>query len=69
MKLGGQQKTRVKHRAENKESSRNTTTGENPVGGATGVQCTRRSADGKVQRRELASIRDREFDLGQVLTR
>ncbi|HQX52995.1 MAG TPA: hypothetical protein PLR25_23950, partial [Planctomycetaceae bacterium] len=36
------------------------------VGGATGVQYTRRSADGKVQRRELASIRDREVDFGQV---
>jgi len=44
------------------------TTGENPVGGATGVQYTRRSADGKAQRRELASIRDREVDFGQVLT-
>ncbi|HQX49524.1 MAG TPA: hypothetical protein PLY87_22185 [Planctomycetaceae bacterium] len=42
-----------------------TNPGENPVGGATGVQYTRRSADGKVQRRELASIQDQEVDFGQ----
>ncbi|HQX50098.1 MAG TPA: hypothetical protein PLY87_07345 [Planctomycetaceae bacterium] len=40
---------------------------ENPVGGATGVQYTRRSLDGMAQRRELASIRDREVDYEQAL--
>jgi len=39
-----------------------------PVGGATGVQYTRRSTDWKVQRRELDSIWEREVDFGQVLT-
>jgi len=42
--------------------------GAKPVGGATGVQYTRRSADGKAQRRERASIWDREVDLGPVLS-
>jgi len=41
----------------------------NPVGGATDVQYTRRSADGKVLRRVLTGIRDREVDFGQVLRR
>ena len=31
-----------------------------PVGGATGVRYTRRSADGKAQRRELTSIRNQQ---------
>ena len=40
---------------------------KNPVGGATGVQYTRRSADGKILHRELTGIRDREVNFGLFL--
>gem|GEM_PF-3649631 len=40
-----------------------------PVGGATCVPYTRRSADGKVLRRDLAGFQDRKDDFGRAQCR